>query len=95
MDELEGAGGERVMDMDGSGSEELWNKQRCADAGVSDRPIGKLRAMRVRLVLIRYDVYYVNLHCANHADLGDNLDMTSLPSKHVRRRSNKNSERQN
>ena len=88
MDELEGAGGERVMDMDGSGSEELWNKQRCADAGVSDRPIGKLRAMRVRLVLIRYDVYYVKSHCANHADLGDNLDMTSLPSKHVRKRSN-------
>ena len=44
--------------------------------------------MRVRLALIGYDVYYVNLHCANHADLGDNLDMTSLPSKHVRKRSN-------
>ena len=95
MDELEGAGGERVMDMDGSGSEELWNKQRCADAGVSDRPIGKLRAMRVRLVLIRYDVYYVKSCCANHADLGGNLNMTSLPSKRVRKRSNKNSERQN
>ena len=42
----------------------------------------------------RYDVYYVNLHCANHADLGGNLNMTSLPSKRVRKRSNKNSERQ-
>ena len=44
MDELEGAGGERVMDMDmdmdGSGSEKLWNKQRCADAGVC--PTGQL-----------------------------------------------------
>ena len=71
---------------------ELATACRCSCAL---QEVERLLVMRMGITMTRYDVYYVNLHCANHADLGDNLNMTSLPSKRVRKRSNKNSERQN
>ena len=64
---------------------ELGTACRCSCAL---QEVERLLVMRMGITMTRYDVYYVHLHCANHADLGDNLDMTSLPSKHVRRRSN-------
>ena len=71
---------------------ELATACRCSCAL---QEVERLLVMRMGITMTRYDVYYVKSHCANHADLGGNLNMTSLPSKRVRKRSNKNSERQN
>ena len=51
---------------------ELATACRCSCAL---QEVERLLVMRMGITMTRYDVYYVNLHCANHADLGGNLNM--------------------